>query len=650
MPANGVRRSKEAAHYEHLARFADVWIFGAPNCDLSLQGVVAVPIPNGAALLNERGVVIESASFGAALFAHREGLLHPSDPDSSYYEGFLTTTPKRSRRRRRLASLLKLAPMSGRWVDHDLVGSWYARINRRIMEVLESERLQLRAREDEISKMREESERMEKLVRGYVGGQTWDAARNALESNQEEIADLERQELTICFCDLVGFTKLSERLTPPQIAGILNDHFGRLYNIVRVHGGTIDKFIGDCMLAYFPEPVEAFEASKKMVQESREVRPIIDWAVPIQVRVGLNTGFVAVANLGVPEIRQRTILGEAVNFAQRMQSAAPPHSLLLSERTLARLPHHMIRNLEPLKVEIKGKKRAGSSVLLDDFERAPPGDALADVAARQSAQNRATHEPGRAFEARWVAREHGRFSLATRRRGEGKTSMLSFHLSFQIPAHNFRLPIKLSPIMRIDELFAKGAPTLSFEFFPPKNEEGETQLMGAIEDLKPLSPSFVSITRTGGGAPPTIDLTARIQNEVGFPSMSHLTCAGYTRDQIGELLDKAWDAGIRNILALRGDAAPGQQTFSVTEGRFRQRRRSGRIYRQPPPVLHRRRRLSRRPSAVFEFGARRGLSQAEAGQGRRSSSSRNCFSTTPIFSVGATAWRAWALRRLWWRG
>lgn len=162
--------------------------------------------------------------------------------------------------------------------------------------------------------------------------------------------------MTICFCDLVGFTKLSERLTPPQIAMILNDHFARLYNIVCIHGRTVDKFIGDCMLCYFPEPIEAFEASKKMVQESREVRPKADWTLAIQVRVGLNTGFVAVANLGVPEVRQRTILGEAVNFAQRMQSAAPPHSLLLSERTLSRLPASMIRSLEPIKVEIKGRR------------------------------------------------------------------------------------------------------------------------------------------------------------------------------------------------------------------------------------------------------------------------------------------------------
>lgn len=122
--------------------------------------------------------------------------------------------------------------------------------------------------------------------------------------------------------------------------------------------------------------------------------------------------------------------------------------------------------------------------------------------------------------------------------------------------------------MRIDELFSNGRQTLSFEFFPPKDEQAEQQLFTAIDELHPLQPSFISITRTGGGAYPTIDLTARVQNDLGFRGMSHLTCAGYTQDQIGEILDRAWDQGIRNILALRGDAAPGERTFSVTEGGF----------------------------------------------------------------------------------
>ncbi len=122
--------------------------------------------------------------------------------------------------------------------------------------------------------------------------------------------------------------------------------------------------------------------------------------------------------------------------------------------------------------------------------------------------------------------------------------------------------------MRIDDLFQSGQQTLSFEFYPPKDVEGERQLFAAVEDLRPLNPSFVSITRTGGGADPTIDLAARVQNDIGFRSMSHLTCAGYTQQQIGDILDRAWNAGVCNILALRGDAASGEKTWSATEGGF----------------------------------------------------------------------------------
>ena len=351
-------------HFQNLARFADVWVFGAPDCDLSLAGVVGVSVPADSPLARERGVIIESQSFGAAFFAHEAGLLDPANAASRYYEGFLTSRQEAVEiAAGRLASFLKLAPLSRRWVDHDLANAWFSRLNRRVLEELENQRLRVRAQEDELERnglellqQREESEKLEKMIKGYVGGQTWQEVQNAMLENREDIADLEREEYTICFCDLVGFTKLSERLTPPDIATLLNEHFARLYNIVRFHGGTIDKFIGDAMLAYFRHPVEAFEASKKMVQESRTVHINPQWPLAIQVRVGLNTGTVALANLGVSEIRQRTVLGEAVNFAQRMQSAAPPHSVMISENTLRKLPPMLIRALEPVNVSIKGRK------------------------------------------------------------------------------------------------------------------------------------------------------------------------------------------------------------------------------------------------------------------------------------------------------
>lgn len=111
---------------------------------------------------------------------------------------------------------------------------------------------------------------------------------------------------------------------------------------------------------------------------------------------------------------------------------------------------------------------------------------------------------------------------------------------------------------RIDALFAAGRPLVSFEFFPPRNEAGSEQLFQVIGELSALRPDFVSITRTGGGTAPTLDLTARIQNELKFRGASHLTCVGHTRSEMAAYLDQLWDGGIRNIIALRGDLSPGQ--------------------------------------------------------------------------------------------
>ena len=353
-----------AGHYQEIAKYADVWIFGSPDADLSIPGVVGVPVPRGSALERERGVVVEAPSFGVALLASEAGRLSEGEDATRYYEGLLTTRQEAVEAAGgRLASLLKLAPMTQRWVDHELLASWYSRMNGHLLDSLESQKLQLKSRETEIVQMRDEADRLEKMVRGYVGGQTWQEVRQAFDMNLEVVADENREPRTICFCDLVGFSKLSERLSPQEVASILNDHFGRLYNIVRTHGGIVDKFIGDAMLAYYMQPEEAFQAAKKMVQESRSVRVKGDHTIPVQVRVGLNTGYVALANLGVPEMRQRTILGEAVNFAQRMQSAAPPHSVLLSERTFAYLPFAMVRALEPVKVDVKGKSEPVNAYL-----------------------------------------------------------------------------------------------------------------------------------------------------------------------------------------------------------------------------------------------------------------------------------------------
>ena len=117
---------------------------------------------------------------------------------------------------------------------------------------------------------------------------------------------------------------------------------------------------------------------------------------------------------------------------------------------------------------------------------------------------------------------------------------------------------------RIDALFKAGRHLLSFEFFPPKTDEGHNQLLKAIEELRPLAPDFVSITRTGEGTQSTLDLTSEVQNKLGIRAMSHLTCVHHTREEMGAALDHLWDSGVRNVLALRGDLPAG--TTQVAQG------------------------------------------------------------------------------------
>ncbi len=124
--------------------------------------------------------------------------------------------------------------------------------------------------------------------------------------------------------------------------------------------------------------------------------------------------------------------------------------------------------------------------------------------------------------------------------------------------------------MRIGDLLQAGKPALSFEFFPPKDDIGFWDLYRTIESLKPLEPTYVSVTYGAGGATreKTRDLVARIKSDIGIESMAHLTCVGATRDELGTVVDNLKQRGIENILALRGDPPGGEAEFVPTEGGF----------------------------------------------------------------------------------
>ena len=122
--------------------------------------------------------------------------------------------------------------------------------------------------------------------------------------------------------------------------------------------------------------------------------------------------------------------------------------------------------------------------------------------------------------------------------------------------------------MRIDETLREEGPTFSFEFFPPKTAQGEENLYAALADLRSLEPAFVSVTYGAGGSTrsKTIEIVKRIKEEWGLEAMAHFTCVGATVPELRSTLDEMRDAGIENVLALRGDPPAGETEWTKTDG------------------------------------------------------------------------------------
>jgi methylenetetrahydrofolate reductase (NADPH) len=122
--------------------------------------------------------------------------------------------------------------------------------------------------------------------------------------------------------------------------------------------------------------------------------------------------------------------------------------------------------------------------------------------------------------------------------------------------------------MRIDAILASGRPVFSFEFFPPRTPEGVETLFETVETLKPLEPSFVSVTYGAGGATRdgTVEIATRIGSEHRLETMAHLSCVGETTQGLVEILDRIHANGIENVLALRGDPPRGEAEFKRPAG------------------------------------------------------------------------------------
>lgn len=124
--------------------------------------------------------------------------------------------------------------------------------------------------------------------------------------------------------------------------------------------------------------------------------------------------------------------------------------------------------------------------------------------------------------------------------------------------------------MHIAEILKQDKTTLSFEFFPPRNDTGFDNLFNTINELQDMNPAYVSVTYGAGGSTreKTHQLITSIQEKTPLTVVSHLTCVGHSKDDVREILRKYDDSGISNILALRGDPPKGETEFTPAEDGF----------------------------------------------------------------------------------
>lgn len=175
------------------------------------------------------------------------------------------------------------------------------------------------------------------------------------------------KELTVMFCDMRGFTKMSERMEPTQLQALLNAVFSRLTDLIRANRGTIDKYMGDCVMAFWGAPVDtpnhAQLAVKTAIEMAAAVRKINEEhrasGIPeIGIGIGLNTGTMCVGDMGSDIRLAYTVIGDSVNLGSRLEGLSKTYGveIVVSESTRRLAPDFGWQELD--KVRVKGKEQA----------------------------------------------------------------------------------------------------------------------------------------------------------------------------------------------------------------------------------------------------------------------------------------------------
>ena len=192
--------------------------------------------------------------------------------------------------------------------------------------------------------------------------------KSIFSGERDAVISTERKKLTIFFSDIKDFTSTSERLQPEELTSLLNHYFTEMSKIALEHGATIDKFIGDAILAFFGDPESrgtrqdaqaCLDMALAMQRRMSELN--VEWRrsgieIPFRCRMGINTGYCNVGNFGSAERMDYTIIGAEANLAARLESIAEPGGIVMSYETYALVQDNVrARALEP--ISLKGITR-----------------------------------------------------------------------------------------------------------------------------------------------------------------------------------------------------------------------------------------------------------------------------------------------------
>jgi class 3 adenylate cyclase len=185
----------------------------------------------------------------------------------------------------------------------------------------------------------EEGEFVKRIFKRYV---TRQVAEKIL--SEKEFVNLkgDRREVSILFADIRGFTKFSQHMSPEEIIALLNHYFAPIIDVIIENEGVLDKFIGDGFLAFWNAPMSQKDYALRTCQAALGIQRVIarlnfqrenEGKVQIQMGMGIHTGTAIAGNIGSSRRMEYTIIGESVNFAERLQEAAMQGEILVSART-----------------------------------------------------------------------------------------------------------------------------------------------------------------------------------------------------------------------------------------------------------------------------------------------------------------------------